>query len=317
MATMLARKRVLAAKIETTPGTAVALSASDAVFNVMTPAMTPNIEFSEREGQGGMSPLPGALGAYAGQCTFQIECTGVASGSPEWATTFLPACGMVGASDAYTPVSKAPGASGGPKTLTIGLYEDGLFKKLVGAAGNARFLFTAGRVAMVEFTFFGIWADPTDVAIITPSYPTPKLHRFASAALTLGSYTGATAPHLASLEINQNNQVVPLESQETEAGIKYFMVADRRYGGSMNPDAQLVATRDHHGIWKARTEQALSFTLGVGSGQQVAISAPKLQFRNVQPDIATKIQRDAIEFQLNGSDGGDADDEFEIDFAQP
>jgi hypothetical protein len=131
---LLKKKRVLAAKIESTPGTAESLSASDAVFNVYDATIQPSIEFDNRDAQGGFSPLYGTLGAYGGTCTFTTEIVGDDDPFPDWVTTFLPACGLVESTGVFLPVDEAPGTN--VKTLTIGLYEDGLFKSIRGAAGT-------------------------------------------------------------------------------------------------------------------------------------------------------------------------------------
>ena len=64
---MLTRKQVLAAKIETTPGTAEALTAAEAAFDVFSADIQPDIEYQNRQGSAVFSPLPGDLGARAEQ----------------------------------------------------------------------------------------------------------------------------------------------------------------------------------------------------------------------------------------------------------
>ena len=61
---LLRRKSVLAAKIESTSGTAESLSASDAAFNVFDLTMTPTIAMTPRPSQGSFSSLPAVPELY-------------------------------------------------------------------------------------------------------------------------------------------------------------------------------------------------------------------------------------------------------------
>ena len=73
---LLRKKSVLAAKVETAVGTAEALTAADATFNIFDAEIQPTIDFAERPGQAGFSPLPGVPGARGGTCTFTTDIIG-------------------------------------------------------------------------------------------------------------------------------------------------------------------------------------------------------------------------------------------------
>ena len=94
--TLLRKKRVLAAKIETTAGTAIALGSADAAFNVYDAEIQPNIETIERQSEGSFSQQSSIAGSRSGTVTFKTYLEGDgAGGVPDWASTFLPACGAV------------------------------------------------------------------------------------------------------------------------------------------------------------------------------------------------------------------------------
>lgn len=300
---LLRRKRVLAAKIEGTPGTAESLSASDAAFNVFNATMQPNITQEEREGQSAFSPLPSIPGARAGTCTFAIELTGGGS-TPAWASTFLPACGLKETTGTFAPLSEGPGSN--IKTITIGLYENGLKKTLRGAMGTAVFMFTAGQRVMIEFTFTGIYDAVADVSILAPTYPTATPLRFVSADLSLGSYT----PIIREMRLDLGNTVVLREDANDPSGYISAIVTGRKIVGTMDPESKLVATEDSYGKWLSMTERAMSINLG-STGNMVDIDAPKLQFTNLQEGDRDGIQIDTISFQLNRSASG-GDDELTI-----
>lgn len=311
MAPLLTRRRVLAAKIESTPGTAQSLTASESSFNVFDAMIQPNIDFNERPGQKVFSPLPGILAARGGTCTFATELHGSGTPNsgggdeacPKWAEIFLPACGFtrVDAAAVYKPnsISPAGGAdSSAVRTITLGLFEDGVFKVLKGAMGTAVFTFTAGQVVRIAFTFTGLWVAPVDDTLLSPTSPTIKPLRFADAGLTIASWS----PRVAELSIDLGNDVQLREDANKVEGYITAIITGRRTVGTLNPEADVVGTQDTYGQWLASTEQALALSLGAGGdGNTVAFAAPKLQFTNVQEADRNGIGIDEVPFQLNRS----------------
>jgi hypothetical protein len=293
---LLKKKRVLAAKIESTPGTAESLSASDAVFNVYDATIQPSIEFDNRDGQGEFAPLYGTLGAYGATCTFSTDVIGDNDPLPAWASTFLPACGLVWDTTKYETADEAPGTN--VKTLTIGLYEDGLFKSMRGAMGNVVFRFDAGKRIVAEFTFTGIWVAPSDVAVISPTYPTTAPIRFVSSSLAIGSWS----PKVASMTIDLGNEVILREDSSNSSGYSTAIITGRRVNGEIDPESSLVADDDPYGDWLSLTEASLSCTCG-SSGNQAAFTVEKAQFTTLQEGERNGLHTDAVQFQGNRNAG--------------
>jgi hypothetical protein len=304
---LLRRRRVLAAKIEAVPGTAENLSGSDGLFNVFGTEVQANIEMIQREGQGVFSPLPGVLGARGGTATFSIHLIG-GDPLPAWATTFLPACGLVATGDVYAPVSAPPGTAAGVKTITIGSYQDGQFKRLRGCMGNAVFTFIAGQPVAVVFTFTGLWDTPSDVALIAPNYPSTLPPRFANAGLTIGG--SAWSPKISQMTLDLGNAVILREDPSDITGYCSALITNRLVTGTIDPESSLVATSDVYGDWLDSTESPLSLSFG-DAGNRVSVDAPKWQIVNPQEGNRNDIQIDTIEFQLN-RDADAGDDELEI-----
>src|SRR3954467_6203496 len=114
---LLEVQSVMAAKIETTSGTAEALTASEGVFNVVNFKFEDDIEVTERLGQKTSSRLPSVPGTRAAKISFGVDACGLgSSGVPLWADAFLVACGFVKTVATYAPVT---GSSTLP-SLTIG-----------------------------------------------------------------------------------------------------------------------------------------------------------------------------------------------------
>ena len=194
----------------------------------------------------------------------------------------------------------------------MAVYENGLKKQLRGASGTFKILMETGKPVMIEFTFTGIWTAPTDVAILAPTYVTQKPLRFANSTLSIG---GSWSPCVQSVEIDAGNVVVARECQSASDGSGYInaIITDRQPVGKFNPESELVAGQDTHGDWIAHAENSLSISLTDGT-DVVTISAPKIQYTNIQEGDRNGIQIDAIDFQCN-KDTADGDDEIEIDFS--
>lgn len=321
---LLRTRRVLAAQLESAVGTAETLTADDAAFNVFDADLQPGADFQERPGQAGHSPLKGVLGRRSGTCNFAVEAhgSGVAESAggesvPAWAKVFLPACGMKQAA-ADSPVFNVSSTSptGGAtavavRTITLGLFEDGLFKVLSGCMGNVSVALVAGEKAMLNFEFSGVWAAPTDVALIAPDYPSVLPPRFAGGAVTYATKT----PVLSEMTIDVGNNVVLRPDATQAAGIISALITGRRTTVSMNPETNLVATHDKYGAWLASTEGALSAALGAGAdGNTLTFGAPAAQISEIKGGDRDGVAVDEVSLQCNRSaDAGD--DEFTITFS--
>ncbi|MGE0538434.1 MAG: hypothetical protein AB7O68_25960 [Pirellulales bacterium] len=307
-APMLRERRILGCKTETTVGTPIALAAADATINVWNVDIQNEGEYEPRDGQGNFSPLSGTVGPEIGTVKFQTEVYGGAS-APLWMSKLLPACGAYGAALAYTPQTNPPG-SGNVKTLTIGVWEDGLFKSIAGAMGNPVFTFTAGKRVMVEFTFRGVWQPPVDAALPTPTYITTAPLKFDAAALTYGTWT----PRAANMTLDFGNDVQIREDGSSTGGILSACIVNRAMKVTMDPESMLIASGtgegDVFGMRLAGTNAALAWTLDNGV-TSLAFAAPKAQITKITTADRNKLQTDQIELALNRS-ASLGDDELTI-----
>lgn len=306
--TLLKRKRVLAAKVETAIGTAESLTASEGAFNAYNLMIQPQITNEQREGQGAFNHLASVPGARRGVATFRTDLGWDGTTTlPTWATVLLPACGFVESSQVFTPRSEAPGSN--VKTLTIGDYVDGVFKSIAGAVGDFQLVMPSGRMAYIDWTFTGVWQAPTDVALIAPTYPTASPIRFADATMTYNS----VAQKVESTTLAAGNEVILREDPSTAAGFISGLITNRAPRVTANPEAVLVATQDRFGAWIAATESALAFTLKGPSDSTITISCPKAQINNDQEGDRGRMVTDEIEWTCN-KNGTTNDEEVSITF---
>lgn len=287
---LLRKKSVLAAKIEGTIGTAESLSGTDAVFNVYNCSIVPNIQFTDREGQGAFSKLTSVLGQQTGTCTFSTDLT-VGSAEQAWATTFLPACGLSKTSTTYGVKTEAPGSN--VKTLTMTHYVDGVLRRIRGAVGTFTISCLAGQKITLDFTFQGVYDTFEAGAILAPTYPTAAALRWAASTTTIGG----TAIAASSLTFDLGNVITPLENQSVDEGVKNFIVTDRRPTLTVDPEADTSNSVTRYANKLAGTTAAIAWdsSLTAGNGKW-AFSLPAAQILNQQPGDRGGIETEQLNF---------------------
>jgi hypothetical protein len=308
--TLLSRVSVLAVKVEATPGTAEALTGTEAAYNFMDAEMNGDITVSTRPIQGSFRKLPGVPGARGAECTFSLELTGDgAGGVPGWATVLLAGCGVVNTTGTLTPRSEAPGTN--VKTLTLGLYENGRRKIMSGAVGNVQFVITPGQSIMMNFTFRGKWGGVSDIALLTPTYPTSAPIR---ASNTSGGFTvNSVAQTFGSATFDVGNQIEVRPSVSDPTGFAHAIITDRTPTWSIDPEARLVGGGDVFGDWIAGTTRALSF-IALDSTDKVTFAAPAVQKTTIGNGDRNGLRLDT-QTLLCCRDG--ANPEFSIVFGAP
>ena len=313
---ILKRLRTLAAAIETTPGTAETLDASDGAFNAYEIIAQADIPIEEREAQGSMDYLSGVTGGYTGTLSFKTDMGWDGTTTmPSWASVLLPACGVVETSQVYEPTSEAPGSN--VKTATIACYlgpdgaNNGPLKQLAGAVGNFRIVMPTGRMVTIEWEFQGVWQAVTDAALIAPTYPTAAPIRFASATLQYDSVDLCVE----NVTFDAGNEIKLLECPDTAAGYKHGVVTDRKPRITANPESTRIAANDPYGDWLAMSEADFAVTLDGPSTSTIVLNAPKAQIINVQEGDRDKVVIDEVEWACN-KNGATKDECFDLTFSE-
>lgn len=318
MSTLLTRRTVLAARLENPAYTGVALGAAHSNFNIMDVSAQANIEQEQRQAADSFANRASTTGLRSGTFSFKQDLHGDgAGGVPLWASTFLPACGLVDDGTGTfrpktaTPTEGAQGGAGdnGVRTLSLGVFEDGRRKLLTGAMGTAKFMLPTGKNCYVEFTFRGSWNEVVDTPLLIPAYPPQLPFRFAAADLDIGGFE----PCLAQMSIDLGNDVQMRECQKNAnaSGYRGAFIGDRKVGGNLDPEAQLVADFDPFGDWLNSIEKASSVSVADAT-DRVTFDIPKLQFNNVAEGDRNGLRTDPLTWQANRDAA--ADDEFSITF---
>jgi hypothetical protein len=307
--TLLAKRRVLAVKTETTIGTAISLSASDAAFFAYDALIQNDTAMVERMSPNSFGTIASVPEGHSGTATFKTDLRWNGTGVPAYLATLFAACGVVNNSGAFKPKTEAPGSN--VKTLTIGLYEDGKVRRIRGACGNFVMIGEIGKPIVIEWTFKGVWDGEEDTSIIDPTYPTDEtVIRASGGATTYGGVSLCAA----SWRFDPRNDVQLRECGTTVAGFHAAIVADRKPQITIDPEAKLVATRATISEMLAMTEAAYSSAFDGPSTSTVTLAAPKAQVV-VNTEAARKgLVIDQLTLQCN-KDGNTEDNDFSLTFA--
>jgi hypothetical protein len=287
----LDRVKLLAAKIETTTGTAESLTASDATFIILNPVMTPDDPMNEREYPADLGQLASVPGGRSAKCTFDVELMGSgATGVPAWASTFLPACN-------WSEDTGTFGYTRSGTTLTIALYEDGLKRTMSGCRGTFKISLKSGEPAKVSFEFTGKYNAVSDTSILSPTFPTTIPPIFAGSTVSIG---GSFTPVLSTFDIDIANEVVLREDATDASAYKGAAIVAMKPTGTLDPETKSAATRDWHDKLLNATEESLSIVIGSASNNTITIASTKMQAMKAGRGNRNKLLTDAVSVQFNG-----------------
>lgn len=291
------RNRLVAAGVEATPGTIEVLDATDATHNLFDIEINPQATFVQRPQQGSLAMLPGVVDERLGKCAFKTHCYGN-SATPAWAGVFLPSCGLGYSVTKYVADAIPPdGAGTTQESITIDVYEDGLKKQIYGAMGNCVLRLPAGRLAVAEFDYTGIWSAPVDADNLDPTYITLSPLRVLSGVMTIGAW-GAIVDEVV---IDFGNVIVVRPSVNTASGYYLACIASRLPKITLAAEAGNVSAKDVFGEWLASTEAAFTIKAVAGS-DDMTVACTELQFVNVTEGERAGLHVHNIEAQCNADD---------------
>jgi hypothetical protein len=313
MGGILSNRQVIAAKVEVTEGTAIALAGADANNLIMEPKFEADVPMYKRDFlNNSLSPQKQIATTRLGRLSFKCEVKG--SGTAGTAPAFgklLRACGLGETVNAGTNVIYAPiSALASIPTLTLGIYRDGLKKTLKGARGNVKYSGKSGEPGMLEFEFVGVYDSVTDVALLTPSgvettIPFPLL----SATFSIASF----AAFVSQITFDMANTLEPRGDINNAAGYISTLLTKREPKGSFDPEDELVATHDFYGRWLANTTGALTWKHGSTAGNICTFNAPTVQYTKIAEADRNGIATLNTDFLMaRNSIGGD--DELTLTF---
>lgn len=285
---------VVAAKVETNTGTAETLTAAEALFVVLNCEITPDHNVAnDRMGVNSDGTEKAEATGQTGRATFEVEIAGNgASGLPQWASVFLPACGWENSAGTFTYAATSA------STITMSKWTDGRKRTLSGARGTFTLTYTPAMPARARFELIGNYEDEVDEANVAPSVPTVLAPIWAAGTCTLGGY----ALLLSQLTIDAGVASFMRPDPAAPTGYRAAWIAGKRNSTfSADPEMAALSTKDWHAIQKANTEAALSVVLGSTTNNTVTLSAARAQVLQAPPGNRNGLAIRSLSGQLNGA----------------
>ncbi len=306
---MLVRREAILAKIESTYRADASPGVGDAVF-VDNQSYDSEARMNKRKGvKETTAPFQSVFGGRLATLSFDCELKGSgAAGTAPEIGVLLRGCGMLevvsaGVSVTYTPTST------NNESLTIYYYQDGKLKVMLGARGEASFDATAGMFGKVSFTFTGHPDNPeSDSALPNPTYDSTVPPAFKNVSFTLDAY----AADISSLKCSLGNQIAKPDSVKTANGYGEIRIAEREVGGTVDPEAVLVATKDFYNIWESGTNFAIDTgVVGSTAGNRWQIQMPAVSVEGISENDREGVRTNELNYIANEVSG---DDEMSIVF---
>ena len=272
---LLARKKILLAKVESTYGTdPTPAGASDAIQTSelsITPLAGPTVSRNLDRATLG-NDLQIQVGTYV-ELSFKVEVAGGGAVDTAPAYSVL----MQGAAfsetvNASTSVEFDP-VSASIDSLTMYFHHDGQLHKLTGARGTFSISLDAGIIPTYNFSFTGLYNAPSSTADAVPdfsSFQTPvPVNNTNMTTFSLHSQSLT----MVNCSIDIANEVV----YRNVVGNESVEIIDRAVSGSVTFEAPPISTMDWFTTAVNSTTGALSIVHGTSAGNIVTISAPNVQ----------------------------------------
>jgi hypothetical protein len=313
---MQTKRRVVAGKIEGVEGTAETLTATETGLVCIDPKYTADIKMLPRGVVlATFSKYPDLSGQQLAHINIKAEVIGrgsaYAANNLPVLSPYLKACGLAETIDVTAGSEKVTykRASSGIPSLTLGLYTDGLIKKICGARGTLKLTGNVGEPLYAEMDFIGVYIDPIDGAMLTPTYGNINPPQLLNATFT----TGGVSPALKSFSIDLGNKLEQRDNMNAASGIQSFALTDGDTRGQFDPESVLVATNDYYGKWKAGLTGALNIgPFGPTQYDKIQIAGAKQRTTKIAEGTRNGVDVLTVDFQLAMTSG---DDEFSLVFS--
>lgn len=249
-------------------------------------------------------------GALLGfQFAVELKGSGSAGVAPQALGDLLQACGMSETVVASTSVTYKPLSDLSlHKSVTIGLRQGGNYRIAKGCRGTVSFTFNAGEIVKANFNMVGKIESESAAAAPAPSFEAGTPPPFLNAAFTIA---GTEFP-IAVLTLDLANTLSIAPDPNEPDGFGAIRITARATRGTIDPEEQLISTKDFVGTLRTGTSQAIATgVIGSTAGNRFALTVPLAYFRNVQYADREELIVTSIEF---GAEDTDGTNEFSLQF---
>jgi hypothetical protein len=270
---LLTRKRLILLKKETTYGTDIVPTGTDAVLVrdlTVTPLQADTVNRDLIRSYLGSSQQLLANTRVECQFTVELAGSGTAGTAPRYGAA-LQACGMSETIVAATSVTYAP-VSTSFSSITIYYNLDGVLHKVTGARGTFTLNAEVGQIPSIQFTFSGIYNAPTDTAAPSVTYSnqaTPLIFKQGNtSSFQFFSYAGC----LQSATFDIANTTV---YRELVGCTKETLITQRASNGTVMLEAPTIAAKDYFAAALSdSTTGNLTFLHGTTAGNRATLTVP-------------------------------------------
>jgi len=195
--------------------------------------------------------------------------------------------------------------------MTVALFRDGKRYQIHGAVGNCALTFLNGSPVQADYDFTGVWATPTDVALLVPTYPTIVEPPFLSAAIAVLGYASS---RISSLTLDFGNEIAMVPNPNDAGGLAYAQIVRRNPTGTIDPEEALAGTQDWFAEWLLGTPGMITTGVFPSNGtnyNQLQLNIPAAAYTKVGMADREGMVNAPIDFECRAnSDAGD--DEWEL-----
>lgn len=292
---LLTRKRLILAKSEETYATSAAPAGSDAVLVTNLEVEPLAMELIEREIiDGNLGNRDNVVGQRMVNVKFSVELagSGTAGTAPRWGPV-IKACGFNETVTGGNTVTYAP-VSSSFSSCTLDFYNDGIRQLVTGCRGTFSLEMSAGEIPTLAFEMMGLYAAPTALANVSPTYTAQ-----AAPVAVNADNTTAVSVHSYSACMNAFSLQVANEMvfRQLAGCTKEVIIPDRKPTGEITIELPPLGTKDYFTIASAQTKGAIGWQHGQTAGNIVTFNAATSAFDSPTYEDADGIQHLKLPFR--------------------
>jgi len=213
-------------------------------------------------------------------------------------------------------------------SISMGLIEDGIAKRLSGCRGNWSMEANVGEPGVMTFEFQGKSEAPLDQSLIdesTITFESKVPPVLLSSALIFGTEGDGDSgsdysPRFGSIGFNLNNDVNPRIDANNATGILEMLITARAASGSFDPEIDLEASYSILANFRAGTIMRSKFNVGTAAGNRFYCTIPGMQATGLNTGERAGVSNRAFEFMAttghmtNASDALNKDNDIIITY---
>ena len=280
MASVLTRRRLILAKLETTYGTDSSPTGASNAILVRNLDIQPLV--ADTVNRDLVRPYMGQADQLLAQTrvevSFEVELAG--SGTAGTAPAYGPllrSCGLSETVVASTSVTYAP-ISSSFESATIHYHQDGIRHKLTGCRGSFELSGEVGGIPVISFSMTGIYNDPTDETLPTPTYAnqaTPLIFKEGNtSSFSAFGYAGC----LQSYSFSIANDVI---YRELVGCSKEVLITNRAPSGNVVIEAPTIAAKDFFAVATGTSTGSITWQHGSTGGNIVTMTTAQSDLGNL------------------------------------